>query len=117
KVFNGGDMQRDFTYIDDIVAGVLRAGDRIPSATDEPPYYQIFNIGNSRPVHLMEFIRMMETAFGCTAKLDMYPMQPGDLKVTYADTSALAEATQYNPSTALFDGVERFVAWYKDMYC
>src|SRR5690606_35501987 len=112
KVFNGGDMRRDFTYIDDIVAGVMRAGDHIPSAADESPHFRIFNIGNSQPVHLMEFIRIMEVAFGHTAKLDMYPMQPGDLKTTYADTSALAEATQYSPSTVLSDGVERFVAWY-----
>lgn len=116
KVFNGGDMHRDFTYIDDIVEGVIRAGDSAPSAADEPSFYRIFNIGNSQPVHLMEFIRMMETAFGHPARLDMYPMQPGDLKTTYADTSALAAVTQYSPNTALSDGVAHFVAWYKDAY-
>ncbi len=116
KVFNEGDMHRDFTYIDDIIEGVMRAGNHIPTATDTPPYYQIFNIGNSQPIHLMEFIRIMEAAFGRTAELAMYPMQPGDLKTTYADTSALAEAAHYHPDTVLADGVRRFVAWYKDLY-
>ncbi|MFB2120572.1 MULTISPECIES: NAD-dependent epimerase [Parapedobacter] len=116
KVFNGGDMHRDFTYIDDIVEGVVRAGEQVPAATDIVPYYRIFNIGNSRPIHLMEFIRIMETAFGLTAKLDMYPMQPGDLKTTYADTSALAETAGYKPDTPLHDGVGRFVSWYNDVY-
>ncbi|MGV3764011.1 NAD-dependent epimerase [Parapedobacter sp.] len=116
KVFNGGDMHRDFTYIDDIIEGVVRAGNHPPSAAEEPPYYRIFNIGNSRPVHLMEFIRMMEAAFSRTAKLDMYPMQPGDLKTTYADTSALADVAGYRPDTVLSDGVGQFVAWYKDRY-
>ena len=116
KVFNGGDMHRDFTYIDDIVEGVVRAGDHIPAATGESPYYRIFNVGNSRPIHLMAFIRTMEAAFGLTAKLDMYPMQPGDLKTTYADTSALAETVHYKPDTPLPDGVGRFVTWYNDVY-
>lgn len=116
KVFNGGDMHRDFTYIDDIVEGVVRAGDNIPKATEDRPYYRVFNIGNSQPVHLMEFIRIMEAAFGIKAKLDMYPMQPGDLKVTYADTTALAETVNYCPDTKLTDGVERFVSWYTDTY-
>ena len=116
KVFNGGDMYRDFTYIDDIVEGVVRAGNHIPEATESVPYYRIFNVGNSQPVHLMEFIRIMEKTFGLTAKLDMYPMQPGDVKTTYADTSALSAVTGYQPSTPLAVGVERFAAWYRDTY-
>lgn len=116
KVFNGGDMHRDFTYIDDIIEGVVRAGDRSPTADDDPSYYRIFNIGNSRPIHLMEFIRIMEAAFGRTAELDMYPMQPGDLKTTYADTTALADVAGYSPDTLLSDGVGRFVTWYKERY-
>ncbi len=116
KVFNGGEMHRDFTYIDDIIEGVIRAGDHIPTAADTPPCYRIFNIGNSQPIHLMEFIRIMEAAFGIPAKLDMYPMQPGDLKTTYADTSALVETVHYRPSMPLSEGVGRFVAWYRDVY-
>lgn len=116
KLFNGGDMHRDFTYIDDIIDGVIRAGNQIPNAGEVPPYYRIFNIGNSKPVHLMEFIRTMETAFGVPAKLDNYPMQPGDLKTTYADTAALAAIADYSPHTALADGVEHFASWYNEIY-
>lgn len=116
KVFNGGDMQRDFTYIDDIIEGVIRASNDTPTGTDEQPYYRIFNIGNSQPIQLMDFIRTMETAFGMEAKLDMYPMQPGDLKITYADTASLAKTVNYSPHTTLTDGVERFALWYKDTY-
>ena len=116
KVFNDGDMYRDFTYIDDIVEGVVRAGDHVPLATESVPYYRIFNIGNSKPVHLMEFIRTMESTFGTEANLEMYPMQPGDLKTTYADTTALAAVTGYHPDTELATGVERFATWYRDMY-
>lgn len=116
KVFNGGDMQRDFTYIDDIIEGVIRASGNTPTAEDEQPYYRIFNIGNSQPIHLMEFIHTLEAAFGIDAKLDMYPMQPGDLKITYADTSRLTEKVGYSPRTKLTNGVEKFALWYKDVY-
>lgn len=116
KVFNDGEMYRDFTYIDDIIEGVIRAGSHIPTATEAVSYYRIFNIGNSQPIHLMEFIRIMEAAFGLTAKLDMYPMQPGDLKTTYADTEALSAVTHYHPDTPLAAGVEHFVTWYRDTY-
>ncbi len=116
KVFNGGDMQRDFTYIDDIIEGVIRASNNTPTGSDEQPYYRIFNIGNSQPIQLMEFIRTMEGAFGMEAKLDMYPMQPGDLKITYADTANLANKVNYSPQTKLADGVVEFALWYKDVY-
>lgn len=113
KVFNGGDMQRDFTYVDDIVEGVVRATENIPSAEESQPYCRLFNIGNSKPVQLMDFIREMEQAMGKPAQLDMYPMQAGDVKVTYADTQKLEAATGYKPSTELAVGARRFVDWYK----
>src|SRR5690606_32364584 len=82
KVFNEGDMQRDFTFVDDIVEGVVRAAEHIPAKQDKHPYYRVFNIGNSRPIQLMEFIQTMEAIMNIPAKLEMYPMQPGDVKIT-----------------------------------
>jgi len=116
KVFNGGDMQRDFTYVGDIVEGVIRAGNDVPTAEEQQPYYRIFNIGNSQPVQLMAFIRTLESAFDTEANLELYPMQPGDLKATYADTSRLEKQVNYRPSTTLVEGVANFATWYRDIY-
>lgn len=116
KVFNGGDMQRDFTYVDDIVEGVLRVAENAPTGGEHRPFYRIFNIGNSKPVQLMSFIREIENALGKKAILDMYPMQPGDVKVTYADTSALEKYQDYKPNTTLKLGLETFISWYKAFY-
>src|SRR5690606_1025023 len=113
KVFNEGDMQRDFTYIDDVVEGVVRATEHVPTKHDLQPYYRLFNIGNSKPIQLMDFIRELEWALDKRAVLDMYPMQPGDVKITYADTSALKQATNYEPKTTIQDGVRNFVGWWK----
>jgi UDP-glucuronate 4-epimerase len=113
KVFNNGNLSRDFTYIDDIVEGVVRVMDAIPTKEDKHPCYRIFNIGNSQPVPLMEFIRIMEEVTGQKAILEMYPMQAGDVKVTYADTSALQKTCAYAPSTKLKDGIVRFINWYR----
>lgn len=113
KVFNGGEMQRDFTYIDDIVEGVIRVSDHFPSEREERPYYRLCNIGNSHPVPLMDFIRTMEASMGKPAQLDMYPMQPGDVKVTYADTKKLETLCNYKPNTSLKVGLDAFVSWYK----
>lgn len=116
KVFNEGEMQRDFTYVEDIVEGVVRTLEHIPNERGVRPYYSLFNIGNSKPVHLMAFIREMEKAMGKPASLEMYPMQPGDVKITYADTSALEESQGYKPCTSLESGLEAFVSWYKAFY-
>jgi UDP-glucuronate 4-epimerase len=109
QVFNHGDMQRDFTYVDDIVEGTLRVLDR-------PARYAIYNIGNHQPVGLLDYIAALERAFGKEAKLEMKPMQPGDVKATYADTSALRAAVGFAPSTPLDTGLARFAEWYKRYY-
>ena len=108
-VFNRGDMQRDFTYIDDIVTGTLRVLDR-------PAAYTIYNIGNHTPVALIDYIAALERALGKKAKLQMKPMQPGDVKATYADTRALRKAVGFAPSTPLQAGLQRFAAWFRDYY-
>jgi UDP-glucuronate 4-epimerase len=108
-VFNHGDMQRDFTYVDDVVTGTLRVLDR-------PAPYAIYNIGNHTPVSLPDYIRTLERALGRKAKLKMKPMQPGDVKATYADTRALKKAVGFAPSTPLQAGLERFAEWFKRYY-
>jgi UDP-glucuronate 4-epimerase len=113
KVFNNGHLSRDFTYIDDIIEGVVRVIDAIPTKDDKYPYYRIFNIGNSQPVQLMDFIHTMEEAMGKKALLEMYPMQQGDVKITYADTGALQKNCHYSPSTTLKEGIRQFIDWYK----
>jgi UDP-glucuronate 4-epimerase len=126
-VFNHGDMQRDFTYIDDIVEGVIRASDHI--ATPNPGYdplaadpatssapYRVFNIGNNNPVPLMEFIAAIEEAIGRPAEKIFLPMQDGDVPATYADTALLDDWVGFAPGTPVREGVARFVAWYRDYY-
>lgn len=126
-VFNHGDMQRDFTYIDDIVEGVIRTLDRVaePDAAFDGDHphpghskapFRVFNIGNQGPVPLMDFIRAIEKALGITAQKNLLPMQPGDVPATYADVSELTAWTGFSPRTAIDDGVARFVAWYRDYY-
>jgi UDP-glucuronate 4-epimerase len=112
-VFNRGEMVRDFTYIDDVVEGLLRVCDQPPSG--EPPY-RIFNLGNSRPVKLLRYIEILESCLGRKAKLDLQPLQPGDVPETVSDTSALAAATGFSPSTTVDEGVRRFVEWYRAYY-
>jgi UDP-glucuronate 4-epimerase len=109
QVFNHGDMRRDFTYIDDIVEGTLRVLDR-------PARNAVYNIGNHQPVALLDYIAALERAFGRKAKLEMRPMQPGDVKATYADTSALRAAVGFAPSTPLETGLGRFAQWYREYY-
>lgn len=126
-VFNHGDMKRDFTYIDDIVEGVVRAMDR--PATANPGYdplladpatsnapYRVFNIGNHQPVPLLDFIGCIEEATGKTAEKRLLPMQDGDVPATYASTEALGEWIEFVPATPLKDGVARFVHWYCEYY-
>jgi UDP-glucuronate 4-epimerase len=126
-VFNRGKMTRDFTYIDDIVDGVVRAidhppkpgaswsGDRPDPATSYAPY-RIYNIGNHRPVDLMHYIEVLEQCLGKKAKLELLPMQPGDVPATYADVDDLARDTGFRPATQVEEGVARFVEWYLDYY-
>ncbi|MCW3786768.1 NAD-dependent epimerase [Plebeiibacterium sediminum] len=114
KVFNNGEMERDFTYIDDIVEGVVKVCENVPNTNENIPYYRLFNIGNSKPVKLMDFISCLESSLGVEAKKDMYPMQPGDVKHTFAETAKLNKITKYNPSTDLRVGVEAFIKWFKD---
>lgn len=123
SVFNHGDMQRDFTYIDDIVEGVVRVLDIVPEAggstaspdTSSAPY-ALYNIGNGSPVALMDFIRAIEKATGRKAECDFQPMQPGDVPRTWADTEALFQATGYRPKVQIEEGVQRFVTWYIEFY-
>lgn len=112
KVFNHGEMKRDFTYIDDIIEGVVKVIEKAPTDQEEHPYYRVFNIGNSQPVDLMEFIHTMEEAIGKNAILEMYPMQPGDVKVTYADMERLKKTISYVTFSPIDQGVQFFVHWF-----
>ncbi|MEN2426493.1 NAD-dependent epimerase [Chromobacterium vaccinii] len=110
KVFNHGKMQRDFTYIDDIVEGIVRVMEHVPSG--ELPH-MIFNIGNHQPVELMRFIEITEQACGREAVKEYFPMQDGDVPITYADTARLRAAVGFAPSTPLDVGMQRFVDWFR----
>ena len=116
-VFNHGDMKRDFTWIDDIVEGVLRVLDKpaTPQHEGGAPY-RVFNIGNHDPVQLMEFIACIERATGREAVKRLLPMQPGDVPATYASTAALHDWVGFAPATPLAEGIERFVRWYRGYY-
>ena len=113
NVFNNGDMRRDFTFIDDIVAGVLSIADGPPSGT---PPYRVYNIGNHRSEPLMRFIGLIEEAVGRKAEINFQPMQPGDVKETYADITAIQEDFGFQPSTSIDQGIPRFVEWYRSYY-
>jgi UDP-glucuronate 4-epimerase len=113
KVFNHGQMQRDFTFIDDIVEGVLRVMAH-PASGDVP--FAVFNIGNHNPVPLMDFIEATEAACGREAVKQYLPMQDGDVPVTYADTARLRAAVGFSPDTPLRDGMQAFVDWYRDYH-
>jgi len=126
-IFNGGRMVRDFTYIDDIVEGVVRALDKPaqpdpafdparpdPATSDAP--YRVFNIGNHQPTPLMDYIAALEQALGLEARKNFLPMQPGDVPATFADVSALKAWVDFRPATPVAEGVKRFVAWYRGYY-
>lgn len=117
-VFNNGDMKRDFTYIDDIIEGIIRLIPRSPSpeSSGSSAPYKIYNIGNNQPVQLLDMIATLEKALGKTAVKNLLPMQPGDVPVTYADIEDLARDTGFRPSTPLATGIGRFVEWYKSFY-
>lgn len=127
EVFNYGQHKRDFTYVDDIVEGVVRTLDHIaepdpdwssasPNPATSAAPYRIYNIGANQPVELMEFIGALEHALGREADKRFLPLQPGDVPETYADVSALVRDVDYRPGTSIVDGIARFVAWYRDYY-
>jgi UDP-glucuronate 4-epimerase len=128
KVFNYGKHRRDFTYIDDIVQGVVRSLDNVAQpnpewsgldpdpATSKAPW-RIYNIGNSQPVELLYYIECIEKSLGKTTEKELLPLQPGDVEHTYADVTALMRDTGYQPNTPIEEGVEKFIAWFKSYYC
>lgn len=127
KVFNHGKMQRDFTYIDDIIEGVVRVTQRIPTSnpawtgvspdpSSSPAPYKIYNIGNNNSVELEHFIDVLEEALGKKAVREYLDLQPGDVPATYADIDDLFRDVGFRPSTSIEDGIERFIAWYRDYY-
>jgi len=126
-IFNHGNMERDFTYIDDIIEGVVRVLDVPPSGSDSwdgmmpdpscsPAPYRLYNIGNNNPVRLMDFIDAIEQALGKKAKKNFMPIQPGDVGKTWADTKDLVQDFDYTPSTNVAEGVKKFIDWYKSFY-
>lgn len=124
EIFNYGDLQRDFTYVDDIVDGVLRVYDRPPSDAGTAPAeggfpevpHRVYNIGNSRPVQLLRFIEILESLLGRQAVKRMSPMQPGDVHATFADVSDLERDVGFAPSTSIEEGLARFTRWFLDYY-
>jgi UDP-glucuronate 4-epimerase len=118
KIFNNGELERDFTYIDDIVEGVVRVIDspKTSSLQFGGTPYKIYNIGNGKPIKLMDFIETLETALGKRAEKEFLPMQPGDVLKTFADVSALKKDFGYAPNTPLKSGVEEFVKWYQGYF-
>jgi UDP-glucuronate 4-epimerase len=127
EVFNYGKMQRDFTYIDDIIEGVVRGINRIPTSNpdwngDNPDPstscapYKLYNIGNNNPVELMRFIEVLEDCLGTKAKKNMKPIQKGDVPITYADVDELMKEVGFKPKTSIEEGIRKFVEWYKDYY-
>lgn len=126
-VYNFGNMKRDFTYIDDIIEGVVRVMDRVPQpnpncdmanpeAGSSYAPYKLYNIGNSNPVEMTRFIEILEASLGKKSITNMLPMQPGDVPITYADIDDLARDVGFRPVTTIEEGIEKFVAWYRSYY-
>jgi UDP-glucuronate 4-epimerase len=126
-IFNNGNHQRDFTYIDDIIEGVIRILDKIPepnpswsgdnpdSASSTAPY-RLYNIGNNTTVELMRYLEVLEECLGKKAEKNMLPLQPGDVQATYADIDDLVRDVGYRPQTPIEQGLDRFVEWYREFY-
>ena len=125
KLFNDGNMRRDFTYVDDVTESVVRLVDRPPSgiqnfqprcrtrASSGAPW-RVYNIGNNKPVELLDVVRLLEEAIGKKAKRELLPMQPGDVLATYADVDDLMRDVGFRPATPIEQGIARFVAWYRE---
>lgn len=113
KIFNDGDMLRDFTYIDDIVYGIELVIDKVPNSEDP---YKIYNIGNNKPIKLLDFIQTLEECIGITAKKEFLPMQPGDVYQTYADISDIKNDCGFEPKTNIEVGLKKFINWYNKYY-
>jgi UDP-glucuronate 4-epimerase len=120
KLFNKGNMRRDFTYIDDVTEAVLRLVDRPPAGNSGSPDpgssiapWRVYNIGNNKPVELLEVVRLLEEVIGKKAKRELLPMQAGDVLETYADVDDLMRAVGFRPATSIADGISRFVEWYR----
>lgn len=116
QLFNYGDMSRDFTYIDDIVRGVVEVLAKPASKEKENSLHRVFNIGNHQPVQLTEYVKVMEAVAGVPAIIELAPMQAGDVLSTYADTELIERVTNFKPSTPLSEGLKCFVNWYKDYH-
>jgi UDP-glucuronate 4-epimerase len=120
KVFNNGQLKRDFTYIDDITTAIEKLVELAPSANDnktqDSHYYRLLNIGNNTPVNLLDMIETLEQKLGQTAVKEYLPMQLGDVEMTYADVEPLADLTGFRPTTSLNDGIEKFANWYKSYF-
>ena len=127
KLFNNGNMRRDFTYIDDVVELVVRLVDRPaagnpnfsgaspdPGSSSAP--WRVYNIGNNKPVELLEVVRLLEEAIGKKAKRELLPMQPGDVPATYADVDDLMRDVDFKPATPIADGISRFIDWYRSYH-
>lgn len=125
RLFNHGDMRRDFTYVDDVVESVVRLIDRpaagnpawsaqAPDPGSSSAPWRVYNIGNNQPVELMKVVSIIERELGATAKKEMLPMQPGDVPATYADVDDLMRDVGFKPSTSIEDGIRRFIAWYRE---
>ena len=128
NIYNNGNMKRDFTYIDDVVDGIVRNLENIPSinhswnsdapdlATSGVASYRIYNIGNNNPTELMKFIEILEDKLGKKAKKNYLPLQPGDVLASWASTEELNQSIGYTPRTSLEDGITKFAEWYKDYF-
>jgi UDP-glucuronate 4-epimerase len=127
KLFNSGSMKRDFTYVDDVVESVVRLFDRPPapnsdfsSMSPDPGSssapWRVYNIGNNKPVELLEVVRLLEETIGKKAKRELLPMQPGDVPATYADIDDLMREVDFRPNTPIAEGIGRFVEWYRSYH-
>ena len=116
KIFNNGDMYRDFTYIDDIIEGIYRLLNNVPKNDSSGVPFKVYNIGNNKPVKISDFVSILEKEIGKEAVKKYLPMQPGDVYQTYADIEELKKETGFTPSISIEEGLHNFISWYKNFY-